>query len=76
MANFLVFSKFFEPPPSIIYEARVQGAPEKPIKDLSFGNFDLVIAADYGHGYFSRSIISLIEEKSSLSPLLTSTPIM
>jgi len=28
------------------------------------GNFDLVIAADYGHGYFSKSIISLIESKS------------
>lgn len=27
-------------------------------------NFDLVIAADYGHGYFSKSIISLIESKS------------
>lgn len=29
------------------------------------GNFDLVIAADYGHGYFSKAIISLIEAKSS-----------
>lgn len=29
------------------------------------GNFDLVVAADYGHGYFSKSIISLIESKSS-----------
>ena len=27
-------------------------------------NFDLVIAADYGHGYFSKSIVSLIEDKS------------
>jgi rfaE bifunctional protein nucleotidyltransferase chain/domain len=27
-------------------------------------NFDLVVAADYGHGYFSKSIISLIESKS------------
>lgn len=28
------------------------------------GHFDLVVAADYGHGYFSNSIISLIETKS------------
>jgi rfaE bifunctional protein nucleotidyltransferase chain/domain len=28
------------------------------------GQFDLVVAADYGHGYFSNSIISLIETKS------------
>ena len=27
-------------------------------------DFDLVIVADYGHGYFSNSIISLIETKS------------
>jgi len=34
-------------------------------------NFDLVIAADYGHGYFSKSIISLIEEKSSFLAINT-----
>lgn len=27
-------------------------------------DYDLVIAADYGHGYFSKSIVSLIEDKS------------
>ena len=35
------------------------------------GNFDLVIAADYGHSYFSKSIISLIEEKSSFLAINT-----
>ena len=35
------------------------------------GNFDLVIAADYGHGYFSKSIISLIEAKSSFLAINT-----
>jgi len=34
-------------------------------------NFDLVIAADYGHGYFSKSIISLIEAKSSFLAINT-----
>jgi len=35
------------------------------------GKFDLVIAADYGHSYFSKSIISLIEEKSSFLAINT-----
>jgi len=35
------------------------------------GNFDLVIAADYGHGYFSKQIISLIEAKSSFLAINT-----
>ena len=34
-------------------------------------NFDLVIAADYGHGFFSKSIISLIEDKSSFLAINT-----
>jgi len=35
------------------------------------GNFDLVIAADYGHGFFSKSIISLIENRSSFLAINT-----
>jgi rfaE bifunctional protein nucleotidyltransferase chain/domain len=35
------------------------------------GNFDLVLAADYGHGYFTKSVISLIQEKSSFLAINT-----
>jgi rfaE bifunctional protein nucleotidyltransferase chain/domain len=38
---------------------------------VEIGDFDLVIAADYGHGYFSKSIISLIEAKSSFLAINT-----
>ena len=48
-------------------------ANKKVLNSISaeIGNFDLVIAADYGHGYFSKSIISLIEAKSSFLAINT-----
>lgn len=30
----------------------------------SIGNYDIVVAADYGHSFFSKSVISLIQTKS------------
>lgn len=46
---------------------------DKVLSSISaqIGNFDLVIAADYGHGYFSKSIISLIESRSQFLAINT-----